>query len=66
MEVIFNLSIEMNGIGIVSAKYKVINDCFKKAEYFVNVSYDALAIFPDNEDKKILQNLTSFSLNRSF
>ena len=32
----------------------------------INVSYDALAIFPDNEDKKILQNLTSFSLNRSF
>ena len=30
----------------------------------MNVSYDALAIFPDTEDKKILQNLTSF--NRSF
>ena len=47
-------------------KYKAVEAAFKKAEYFVNVSYDALAIFPDNEDKKILQNLTSFSLNRSF
>ncbi len=47
-------------------KYKAIESTFKKAEYFVNVSYDALAIFPDNEDKRILQNLTSFSLNRSF
>ena len=47
-------------------KYKAVEATFKKAEYFVNVSYDALAIFPDNEDKKILQNLTSFSLNRSF
>ena len=47
-------------------KYKAVEVTFKKAEYFVNVSYDALAIFPDNEDKKILQNLTSFSLNRSF
>ena len=47
-------------------KYKALEATFKKAEYFVNVSYDALAIFPDNEDKKILQNLTSFSLNRSF
>ena len=47
-------------------KYKAVEASFKKAEYFVNVSYDALAIFPDNEDKKILQNLTSFSLNRSF
>ena len=47
-------------------KYKAVETTFKKAEYFVNVSYDALAIFPDNEDKKILQSLTSFSLNRSF
>ncbi len=47
-------------------KYKAVEATFKKAEFFVNVSYDALAIFPDNEDKKILQNLTSFSLNRSF
>ena len=47
-------------------KYKAVEATFKKAEFFVNISYDALAIFPDNEDKKILQNLTSFSLNRSF
>ncbi len=47
-------------------KYKAVEATFKKAEYFVNVSFDALAIFPDSEDKKILQNLTSFSLNRSF
>ena len=47
-------------------KYKAVEATLKKAEYFVNVSYDALAIFPDTEDKKILQNLTSFSLNRSF
>ena len=47
-------------------KYKAVEATFKKAEYFVNVSYDSLAIFPDTEDKKILQNLTSFSLNRSF
>ena len=47
-------------------KYKAVESTFKKAEFFVNVSFDALAIFPDTEDKKILQNLTSFSLNRSF
>ncbi len=47
-------------------KYKAVEATFKKAEYFVNVSFDALAIFPESEDKKILQNLTSFSLNRSF
>ena len=47
-------------------KYKAVEASLKKAEYFVNVSYDSLAIFPDSEDKRILQNLTSFSLNRSF
>jgi octaprenyl-diphosphate synthase len=47
-------------------KYKAVEATFKKAEYFVNVSYDSLAIFPDTEDKKILQNLTSFSLSRSY
>ena len=47
-------------------KYKAVEATFKKAEYFVNVSFDALAIFPDTQDKRILQNLTSFSLNRSF
>ena len=47
-------------------KYKGIEASLKRAEYFVNVSYDSLGIFPDNDDKKILQNLTGFSLNRSF
>ena len=47
-------------------KYKAVEATFKKAEFFVNVSFDALAIFPETEEKRILQNLTSFSLNRSF
>ena len=47
-------------------KYKALEASFKRAEYFVNVSYDALGIFQYSEEKKILQNLTEFSLNRSF
>jgi len=47
-------------------KYKAVEDSFKRAEYFVNVSHDALGIFEDCNEKKILQNLTGFSLNRSF
>ena len=47
-------------------KYDVTNATFKRAEYFVNVSYDALGIFDDCKEKKILQNLTGFSLNRSY
>ena len=47
-------------------KYKAIDATFKRAEYFVNVSYDALGIFNNSNEKTVLQNLTSFSLNRSF
>jgi octaprenyl-diphosphate synthase len=47
-------------------KYKAVEDSLQRAEYFVNVSHDALGIFEDCNEKKILQNLTSFSLNRSF
>ena len=47
-------------------KYKAVQASFKRAEYFVNVSYDALGIFEYSEEKKVLQNLTEFSLNRSF
>ena len=47
-------------------KYKAVQASFKRAEYFVNVSCDALGIFQDSEEKRVLQNLTEFSLNRSF
>ena len=47
-------------------KYDSISDCFKRAEYFVNTSYNALNTFNPSKEKSILQNLTSFSLERSF
>jgi len=47
-------------------KYKAVQESLKRAEYFVNMSYGALGIFDDSQDKKILQSLTGFSLNRSF
>jgi len=47
-------------------KYKAVDASLKRAEYFVNVSYDALGTFKDSEERKILQNLSGFSLNRSF
>ena len=47
-------------------KYKAVQVSFKNAEYFVNVSYNALGIFQNSEEKKVLQNLTEFSLNRTF
>ena len=47
-------------------KYKAVEESFKRAEYFVNVSRDALGIFEDSKEKKILQSLSSFSLKRNF
>ena len=47
-------------------KYKALQASFERAEHFVNISYNALGIFPYSEEKKVLQNLTEFSLNRSF
>jgi len=47
-------------------KYKAVQTSLKRAEYFVNISYNALGIFEDTNEKRILQSLTEFSLNRSF
>jgi len=47
-------------------KYKIINECYKKAEYFINLASNSLSIFEENQDKNILKNLTSFSLERNF
>tara|TARA_B100000965_G_C19553304_1_gene741062 strand:- start:602 stop:1615 length:1014 start_codon:yes stop_codon:yes gene_type:complete len=47
-------------------KYKIIKECYKKAEHFVNLASNSLTAFKDSEEKKILENLTSFSLERSF
>jgi len=47
-------------------KYKAVQESFKRAEHFVNVSYNALGIFQRSEEKKVLQNLTEFSLYRSY
>ena len=47
-------------------KYKAVQKTLKRAEYFVNISYGALGVFEDSKEKRVLQNLTGFSLNRSF
>ncbi len=47
-------------------KYKIINQCYKKAEHFINLASNSLSIFPDSEEKRVLENLTTFSLERSF
>ena len=47
-------------------KYNIINECYKKADHFINLASNSLSIFENSEQKTILKNLTSFSLERNF
>jgi octaprenyl-diphosphate synthase len=47
-------------------KYNIINECYKKAEHFINLASNSLTVFKDGDEKKILESLTSFSLQRTF
>jgi len=58
--------LEFEKIQSLMKKYNSIDSCFKHAEHFVNISYNALNIFNSSNEKTIMQNLTSFSLERSF
>jgi len=57
---------EFNETQNLIKKYNSINSCFRRAEHFVNISYNALNIFNPSKEKTILQSLTSFSLERTF
>ena len=48
------------------SKYKIIDRCYKKAEHFINLASNSLSLLEDTKEKKILENLTSFSLERNF
>ena len=47
-------------------KYEIIKECYKKADHYINLASNSLSIFQDCEEKRILKNLTSFSINRKY
>ena len=57
---------EFNQVLILIKKYNIINECYRKAEHFINLASNSLSIFNETKEKEILKNLTSFSLQRSF
>ena len=57
---------EFNKILLMIRKYNIIFECYKKAEYFINLASNSLSIFNETKEKNILKNLTSFSLERTF
>tara|TARA_B100001121_G_C18658989_1_gene607890 strand:- start:639 stop:1652 length:1014 start_codon:yes stop_codon:yes gene_type:complete len=44
----------------------IIKECYKKAEHYINLASNSLNIFQDSNEKDILKNLTTFSLERNF
>ena len=46
--------------------YNIIKLCYQKAQHYINLSSNSLSIFKNSEEKSILENLTSFSLERNF
>ncbi len=47
-------------------KYKIIQECYQKAQHYIKLASNSLSIFKDSKEKNILKNLTSFSLSRNF
>ena len=59
-------SLDLNNVLVLMKKYDVINDCYKKAEYFINLASNSLNIFEESKEKEMLKSLTYFSLERTF
>ena len=47
-------------------RYKIIDECYKKAQHYIDLASNSLSVFKDCREKSILNNLTSFSLSRNF
>jgi len=57
---------DLNFTLMLIKKYNIIKECYKKAEHFINLASNSLTVFKDSDEKKNLENLTSFSLERNF
>ena len=47
-------------------KNNIINECYKKAEHYINLASNSLSVFEESDEKNILKSLTSFSIERNF
>ncbi len=57
---------DLNFTLMLITKYNIIKECYNKAEHYINLASNSLTVFKDSDEKKILENLTSFSLERNF
>ncbi len=57
---------DFNEVISLIKKYKVIQECYQKAQHYINLASNSLSIFKDSKEKNIFKKLTSFSLSRNF
>ena len=57
---------DLDKISALINKYKIINECYQKAQHYINLASNSLSVFEDTKEKEILKKLTTFSLSRSF
>ena len=57
---------DFNEIIALINKYKIIQECYQKAQHYINLASNSLSVFKDSKEKNILKKLTSFSLSRNF
>ena len=57
---------DFNEIIALINKYKIIQECYQKAQHYINLASNSLSVFKASEEKNILKRLTSFSLSRNF
>jgi octaprenyl-diphosphate synthase len=57
---------DLDKIIFLIKKYKIIDECYQKAQHYINLASNSLTVFKDSKEKEILKSLTSFSLARNF
>ncbi len=57
---------DFNEVLALINKYKIIQECYQKAQHYINLASNSLSVFKDSKEKTILKKLTSFSLSRNF
>jgi len=62
----FRIKDDFDKIIFLIKKYKIIEECYQKAQHYINLASNSLTVFKDSKEKEILKSLTSFSLGRNF
>ena len=48
---------DLDKIILLIKKYRIIDECYQKAQHYINLAANSLTIFKDSKQKEILKNL---------